>query len=239
MVPQESNAYGGGKYTAELRSRYWLPMGRQTVKTLIKSCQRCKRSYAKSFNEPKTANLPEFRTKPGHAFQTTGVDFAGPFYVRDGKKLKKAYLTLFTCATTRAVHLELVRDMTAKTFRSSLKSLAARKGTPTMMVSDNAKTFKARAKWLEKIYKDASVGKILKKITEDYMEIQLGPSKLVGRIIRKDEFSLNNRPLTYEGKEMDIETLTPNHLMHGRRFKPIKEDEAFSDEEKIPARKRL
>ena len=53
------------------------------------------------------------------------------------------------------------------------------------------------------------------------------------------DFSLNNQPLTYQGEEIDIETLTPNHLMHGRRFKPIKEDEVFSDEEKIPARKRL
>ena len=97
---------------AKLRNRFWLPKGHQTVKRLIKSCQRCKRSYAKSFNEPKTMNLPEFRTRPGHAFQTTGVDFARPFYVQDGKKMKKAYLTLFTCATTRAVHFELVRDMT-------------------------------------------------------------------------------------------------------------------------------
>ena len=120
---------------AELRSRFWLPEGFQTVKTLIKSCERCKRSYGKSFNESKTTNLlPEFRTRPGYAFQTTGVDFARPSYVRDGKKLKKAYLTLFTCLTTRAVHLDLVRDMTAKTFRSNLKSLAIRRGTPLIIL---------------------------------------------------------------------------------------------------------
>ena len=252
---------------AELRSRFWLPKGRQAVKTLIKSCERCKRSYAKSFNKPKTANLPECRTRPGYAFQTTGVDFAGPFYVRDGRKLKKAYLTLFTCATTRAVHLELVRDMTAKTFRSSLKSLAARRGTPTTMISDNAKTFKATAKWLEKIHKDASIGKILneQKITWKFnlaraswwgglfermvglvkstLKKSLGQAHMTFSELQETmldiEFSLNNRPLTYQGEEIDIETLTPNHLMHGRRFKPIKEDDVFSDEEKIPARKRL
>eukprot|EP00794_Sanderia_malayensis_P010622 gene10622-biopygen7761 len=252
---------------AELRSRYWLPKGRQTVKMLIKLCQRCKRSYAKSFNEQKTVNLPEFRTRPGHAFQTTGVDFAGPFYVRDGKKLKKVYLTLFTWETTQAVHLELVRDMTAKTFRSSLKSLAARRGTPTMMVSDNAKTFKATVKWLEKIHKDASVGKILneQKITWKFnlaraswwgrlFERMVGLAKntlkkLLGQAhmtfselqetMLDIEFSLNNQPLTYQGEEVDIGTLTPNHLMHGRRFKPIKEDKVFSDKEKTPARKRL
>eukprot|EP00795_Rhopilema_esculentum_P010045 gene10045-18683_t len=53
------------------------------------------------------------------------------------------------------------------------------------------------------------------------------------------EFCLNNRPLTYQTDQLDDEVLTPNHLVHGWRIKPIREEEIFSDEDKIPARKRL
>eukprot|EP00112_Aurelia_sp_Birch-Aquarium-sp1_P015756 Seg3517.2 transcript_id=Seg3517.2/GoldUCD/mRNA.D3Y31 product="hypothetical protein" protein_id=Seg3517.2/GoldUCD/D3Y31 len=78
---------------AELRCRFWIPNGCQLVKKVIKVCRRCIRFKAKPFNEPTTAPIPDFRKTPGYAFQTTGVDFAGPFYYKDGKHLKKAYIT--------------------------------------------------------------------------------------------------------------------------------------------------
>eukprot|EP00795_Rhopilema_esculentum_P004932 gene4932-21272_t len=174
---------------AEIRSRFWVPKGRQEVKKMIRSCNHCKRYSAKPYEQPATAPIPDFRVTPGYAFLTTGVDFAGPFYCKDGRRQKKTYITLFTCATSRAVHIELVEDLTAKTFRKSLKSLMTRRGTPQLIVSDNAKTFQATARWLQSI--------------------------------------------------LDDEVLTPNHLVHGRRIKPIREEEIFSDEDKIPARKRL
>ncbi len=112
---------------AELRSQYWVPNGRQIVKRVIKACHHCRRYSNQPFKQPTTAAIPEFRSTPSYPFQTTGVDFAGPFYCKDGKKEKKAYLTLFTCATSRALHLELAEDMSAKTFRRSFKGLLASK----------------------------------------------------------------------------------------------------------------
>ena len=65
-----------------------------------------------------TTRLPSKRSSP---FVATGVDFAGPFYVRypGGSEVHKVWLCLFTCAIVRAVHLELVPDMSACTFRCS------------------------------------------------------------------------------------------------------------------------
>ena len=74
------------------------------------------------------------------------MDFAGPVYVKDvfSKKVEmnKAYIALFTCVTTRAVHLELVPNLRAESFRRALIRFEGRRGTPALIVSDNGKTFK-------------------------------------------------------------------------------------------------
>lgn len=59
------------------------------------------------------------------------------------RTVAKAYIALFTCAATRAVHLKLCKDLTAKEFQGALKEFVARRGTPRLMVSDNGKTFSA------------------------------------------------------------------------------------------------
>ena len=69
---------------------------------------------AQPFKQPLTAPVPQFRIAPGNASQTTGVDFAGPFYCKEGKKEKNTYTALFMCATSRALHIEPVEDQTAK-----------------------------------------------------------------------------------------------------------------------------
>eukprot|EP00112_Aurelia_sp_Birch-Aquarium-sp1_P017796 Seg4169.2 transcript_id=Seg4169.2/GoldUCD/mRNA.D3Y31 product="hypothetical protein" protein_id=Seg4169.2/GoldUCD/D3Y31 len=71
----------------------------------------------------------------------------------------------------------------------------------------------------------------------------LGRSRLtfqeLGELMLDVEFRLNNRPLTYQGADLKMEPLTPNHLIHGKRMKEFPTEEVFSDEEKIPARKQL
>ena len=133
---------------AELHSKFWVPKGRQTVKKVIGKCQVCKRMEAKVISSPLMAQLAEFR----------GVDFAGPLFVKekDGG-LSKAYIALFTCCVTRGLHLDLVEDLSASVFRRCLRRFAARRGTPELMVSDNAKTFKATERAMRKLYNDPEV----------------------------------------------------------------------------------
>ena len=69
----------------------------------------------------------------------------------------KVYIVLYTCSVMEAVHLDLVEDMTAPVFLRSFRKFVARRGTPALVVSENAKTFKARAKFLRKLYTDPHV----------------------------------------------------------------------------------
>ena len=244
---------------AELRQRYWVPKGRQVVKKVIKSCQRCTNLSAKPLPPAATAALPECRVKSGHAFETVGVDFAGPFYCSNGKKTIKAYITLSTCATTRAVHIEPVSDMSVTTFKQSLKSLITRRGMPSRIISDNVQTFKSAAKWLRKLKNSEEANNFLGSkgikwqfnvarapwwggfferligLIKSCLMRVLGRAKISFKEFKESlldvEATLNNRPLTYLDEEFGPEALTPNHLIHGRRIPMIAYEQLESESE--------
>ena len=70
---------------AELRSRFWVPKGRQMVKRILSECFTCKRLTGKSYRAPATAALPEFRVTRASPFSKVGIDFAGPLYAKISK----------------------------------------------------------------------------------------------------------------------------------------------------------
>ncbi|KAL0146824.1 hypothetical protein M9458_057763, partial [Cirrhinus mrigala] len=88
------------------------------------------------------APLPRDRITETPPFKVTGVDFAGPLYVKNDRVLCNAYITLFTCAVTRAVHLELVSSQSTESFLLALKRFISRRGLCKIIYSDNAKRFK-------------------------------------------------------------------------------------------------
>ena len=236
-----------GRTLAEVRSQFWIPRGRQLVKSIVKRCERCKVFTIKHLNAPQMAPLPDMRVLRTRPFQHTGVDFAGPLYIKTNPgESAKAYIALFTCATTRAVHLELTADMTAKTFRMALERFVAAWGMPNLMVSDNGSTFKATAIDLERICKHPEVQSYLQVnylswkfnlslaawwggwfekmvgLTKSILRRSLGRAMLryveLEVILKKTQAILNNRPLSYQGEEFEEETLTPNHLIFGHRL---------------------
>ena len=145
--------HGGVKATlTELRSRYWIVQGRQLVKKLLYKCVTCRRFQGKPYCPPPAPPLPSFQVSESRPFSVTGVDFAGPLYVRDtiASTSRKVWICLYTCCVSRAVHLDIVLDMTAQAFICSFKRFTSRRGFPVRILSDNAKTFKAAAKTLTK-----------------------------------------------------------------------------------------
>ena len=77
--------HGGARQTlAELRSMYWVCKGRQYVKKIIRSCGVCKRYIAQPFGTTVPSKLPAFRVKISRPFANTGVNFAGPLYLKEG-----------------------------------------------------------------------------------------------------------------------------------------------------------
>ena len=112
---------------SELRSEFWVLRARQAVKKVLRNCLPCKLAHSR-FCQAIEAPLPVDRVKPLQPFEVTGIDFAGPLYVKVGSTTRKCYIALFTCASTRVLHLELCSDMTTHTFLLALHRFAGRRG---------------------------------------------------------------------------------------------------------------
>ncbi|XP_074624492.1 uncharacterized protein LOC141882446 [Acropora palmata] len=230
---------------AALREEWWVPRLRALVKKLIRRCNVCKVFAAKPYEAPVTAALLEFRTEVSRPFQYTGVDFAGPLKYKVNKREEKAYVLMFTCAISRAVHLELTRTQSAEEFQRKLNAFVTRRTRPQVIISDNAATFKATATWIQKKRKSERLQDFFAR-QEIKWQFNLAKSPWWGgmyeRLIREVkktlyntlgtthltfeqlevvvidiEKHLNNRPLTYvESNEGEPETLTPNVIMWGQ-----------------------
>ena len=101
-----------------LRSRFWITKGRKTVKNILRKCVTCKRFQAKPLAPSESPDLPEYRVNSSFCFQSTGLDYTRPLFVRDisSKTTRKVYILLLTCATSRAIHFELTPNMNAPHF---------------------------------------------------------------------------------------------------------------------------
>lgn len=136
------------------------------TKTIIANCTTCKRHKVKAMQQT-TAPLPRDWVTESPPFETVGVDFAGPLYVKTKKdKVEKTYIALFTCAVTRAVHLELVSDMSTGTFLLAFKRFISRRGLCRIVYSENARTFKRADQDLRELWTTIKEPELLRYFTE-------------------------------------------------------------------------
>ena len=136
---------------AKVRERYWVPRLRTILKKEKRKCGKCKIMAAKPYPEPQRGLLPEKRVTAKYPFAVTGVDFVGPCHLKEGKQETKGYVVVFSCATSRAVYFTATKTMEAKEFVDKLNEFIAVHSRPQAIISDNAKTFKAAAKFIEKL----------------------------------------------------------------------------------------
>ncbi|XP_055951562.1 uncharacterized protein LOC129987627 [Argiope bruennichi] len=107
-----------------LREKYWILNGRKAVKHVVASCITCKRYSSKNIEVISPTPLPENRVKDAAVFQITGVDMAGPLFLKD----KKSWVLIFTCAVYRAVHFELVTAASTDVFLMAFRRFVSRRG---------------------------------------------------------------------------------------------------------------
>ncbi|XP_072400991.1 uncharacterized protein [Diabrotica undecimpunctata] len=138
-----------------LRLRYWPLSGIKQVKRIIKQCLTCYRFNAHTASQI-MAPLPIDRVQNTRVFSKTGVDFAGPVYIRSSRLRKapnlKCYIALFVCMATKAIHIELVSDLTTNSFLASLKRFISRRGNPQIIFSDNGTNFVGANNQLRDLY---------------------------------------------------------------------------------------
>ncbi|XP_038117277.1 uncharacterized protein LOC119769333 [Culex quinquefasciatus] len=153
---------------AAVRQRFWLINGRSAVREVTHRCMTCFRSNP-SGSHQLMGNLPECRVVPSAPFESTGVDFAGPVYIKYGIRrpaVVKAYISVFICMTTRAIHLELVSDLTSEAFLAALRRFTCRRGYPRQMLSDNGLNFVGANKDLKELVRLFKEKQTLKEINE-------------------------------------------------------------------------
>lgn len=216
-----------------LRERFWLLNGRRTIRSVIKHCVVCNRFNSKNLSA-KTPPLPMDRVRDAAVFEVTGVDFAGPLYLKTGEK---AWICLFTCAVYRAVHLELTTSLSTSSFLQALRRFVARRGRPNTVYSDNGTNFLGAANafatldW-ERITRETAIQRITWKfnpptaawwggfwerligVLKQILRRVLGRASLnyeeLSTLLCECESVVNSRPLTYLSEDpQDLTALTP------------------------------
>ena len=134
------------------RQRCWTSKIRSCIKSLLLRCVICQRVRKRTIPRPLPPPLPAERVIWVPLFTNVGVDHTGSFTIRDQQGRKtKAYICLFVCATTRAVHLEVVDNLTTTSFIMCLRRLAASKGVPSLSLRGRPSCWKCSRTQLFKI----------------------------------------------------------------------------------------
>ena len=139
---------------AIVRQNFWTLNGRSSIRKITRRCLKCFRCKPSAIQQLMGV-LPEERVNVAAPFEYTGVDFAGPVIVKQGKyrpKTMKAYIAVFICLTTKNIHLELVSDLSADAFVAALERFVNRRGLVRKMFSDNATNFVGAANQLRDLY---------------------------------------------------------------------------------------
>ena len=230
---------------SSIRGFYWIPHCRRTVSKIVHSCFNCRKFSAGFYPVPDPPPLPDFRVAKVEAFDNIGIDHCGPFPVREAGKVIKSYILILTCAVSRAVHLELVRDMSVQHFMFAFRRFVSRRGLPSFILSDNSKTFKCASSELTTILNSPPFQKYLNGRNirwQRYLEyapwwggfierlnhgFKISIRKVLGgaivtfeelhTLLDEVEAIMNSRPISYVYDDVgEGQALTPSILLCGK-----------------------
>lgn len=227
----------------EIRQEYVIAGLRSLVKQISRDCVFCKIRRTDPAI-PRMAPLPRARLAVFEApFSRIGVDYFGPFLLKQGRSNVKRWVALFTCLTTRAVHLEVAYDMSTHSFIMCLRRFICRRGSPTEIYSDNGTNFHGAerllraqiAQGLSETFTDVAtkwtfippgaphmggawerlVRSVKAAIGDAYTEGKLNYDEFE-TMLTEAESIVNSHPLTYLPLDAaESEALTPNHFLLG------------------------
>jgi len=137
--------------TAKILSDRWSKSGAENHT----QCLRCTRFTADAV-EYKMGNLRSARVRESISFANTGVDFCDLFYIKEkryrNQRRIKIYVCVFVCMSIKAIHLEIVSDLTSYGFLAALRRFIARRGMPEHVYSDNGTNFVGANNQLKEMY---------------------------------------------------------------------------------------
>jgi transposase InsO family protein len=133
--------HGHERIANEIRQLYYIPGLRTAVRTAAYQCQKCKNKKIEP-SPPEMGQLPDFRLQANvHPFHHTGLDYFGPVEVIVKRSREKRYVALFTCLSTRAIHLEVAHALSTDSCIMAIRRFVSRRGCPETIHSDNGSNF--------------------------------------------------------------------------------------------------
>nr|XP_049699599.1 uncharacterized protein LOC126053427 isoform X1 [Helicoverpa armigera] len=238
---------------ASIRQMYWPLGGRNLSKSVVKHCIKCFKFKCQNV-QPVMGQLPVNRTQLEFPFLNSSVDYAGPILIADrrgrGCKLVKAYLCIFVCLAVKAVHIELVTDLTKEGYMAALNRFVARRGKPKSILSDNGTNFVGTCNELQQFLKQSNISY---EVAQRGIEFTFAPpysphfngiaeaavrstKHHLKRLLQLTHFTyeemvtcltqieavLNSRPLTpLSSDPLDFTVLTPSHFLIGRSLMAV------------------
>ena len=235
------------RYTkALIHEKYFIRGINRLVDRVMRTCVECQtnRHSKKTIVQP-TGNLPPFRTQPYLPFECVGVDYFGPIKLGNNRKV---WVLITTCSVSRAVHLEVVSNLSAEACLDALNATFAIRGLPRIIVSDNGTNFvrvEKDLRQLRRLVKESAQ----KAYPELDLKWKFNPprapwwggffERMVGtvkkalgkmsslknidhlrRLLVEAMSVVNSRPLFSTDSEKD-DVMTPGHYLIGRSYKSI------------------
>ncbi|XP_077277683.1 uncharacterized protein LOC143905902 [Temnothorax americanus] len=152
--------HGGVQLTLSLLClRFWILQGRTLIKQMLHRCVTCTRWRAAT-PQPPMGNLPRGRVTPARPFLRTGLNYAGPILIRTsrgrGHKAHKAFIAVFVCLCSKAVHLDVVSDYPTDAFLAAFRRFTARRGFCEEVYSDCDTNFVGADRVLQDFFRASS-----------------------------------------------------------------------------------
>ena len=199
----EKNLDVGRDTLAISRQHYWIPPCRGLIRSILRNCVKCINERATPQNNL-IGDVPKERVSIGDKpFLNRGIDYFGPYHVKMNKRTRsnsgtaKSYGVLFTCLTTRAVHIELAKDLSTDAFILTLCRFLSRRRNVQVIRSNNGTNFVGANKELKSCVR------------------QLDQPRII-RCLSQNEITWIFNPLTSISNDIkDLEPFTPKHLLIG------------------------
>ena len=147
-LPLEHNHEGVEYVRSVIQQKFWILGLRKALRSIKSSCLFC-RNLRAQINLPLMPDLPAERLDyQSYPSTHVGIEYFGPFEVKLLRRSLKRWCCLFTCVTTRAVHIEVVLSLDTDSCLVAITRFIARRGKPTTIISDNGTNFVGSAREL-------------------------------------------------------------------------------------------
>lgn len=159
-----------------ISQEFWIIAARNVIRSQLHKCVKCFRNKPHNCI-PIMGNLPKSRVVPARCFLKVSTDFGGPFHLKESKRRNsrayKAYICLFICMSTKAVHIEPVTDLTAEGFIAALDRFTSRRGLCREIYSDNATNYIGAENHFSDLYKCLTEGDETEKLKSRLADRQI------------------------------------------------------------------